>query len=1480
MTCPGRPDSPKASSPLPKSDAGEARASLKRASLKDQTPLVLPVVSPEEGSPVTPASRRTSVRLAESKPSSARSQAAGRLKPKAKARVAQISFDHFRRNKEREQQGAAVYDIRTARSGVLQSLRVGSIDQSLDAHFEDFPFFASSVPEVSEVQDPSLMSPGGADRSRPGTSGSTSRPGTRQLARQREAQMKLIEAKEDLELEEDNDETFISVAQREQLKQEYWQEYNEAGSAKKTLSEFEEWQRVLHCGKTEASTTAASDAEDGLMSRISVEDTEWRISHLGFTRRSDHEEYVSDYYRRCRERHYIPLGPRGTPRDRKGRSQPVMDPVTVEPGVMNFGGWSLGSERLEMLCQAPGAVEHCTRCDLSANRIEDRSVAIICEKLLPKAEALNLAQNFIGQKGIRDFEAALRKITVAPLLELNLQGNRLGTPFGASVVADAYERDLCNFVGALSTRAPELRALSLAQNGLGRVNHELGKVLGAMIGDLKFLRVLDLHWNSFNGLGAFKLLEGLYDNRAGGGRLSRVDLSWNRLGTGAKHCSPAKMLSDVLANNDNLFHLDISYNSMGIEDCSVIAAGLRRNHTLFGLHVAGNEAFVDELGFLVPLTDPRMRLAGNNVDLQAAENVLPEGAAWSVEEAARQLLGREVQHPSFPVVEQGGVAVCWDGRRGSVPPPPPTDRPELRRPARRKYPPEKHRTTSPKDKPWEEWEDKDHSLLLAQSFESANLESVALRAERCWICDRFQTVKIVWTPSISGRLEEDEVNCVHAYLSTDDFHRPTILRKAKSEGQATRFVGHRMVPKIKETLLVVFRVNAVIEVAHDMPVRFLPCPAKVCEVKEADLAHWEAEGSARDMLPQDANSETLWANELLVKERASPLVVTEDAVAEGKLEVHPRTVDKIEVSEVRVWDISGSMFASWRQPEKAMQDKMLGMDLKFCRIQKFAPDQDPRKVKQALLPHYRHLVAIYRKMCCWSEKHQVFGVSLHNVTALLRRSHAFDRAAQAEHLPSMAFAAHVVERKNAEEIKVFSESYLIRYQFVETLLRLAEAKYVKTNRAEDLGEAIAMLMTQHLEPEVQHLTEEAEQFQREVMTEEVECVFKSNLNLLNAAYNIYAGITEVPEQMPYVADQTSSKRKVTLPDLYELLDDCDAYDDRFLRRQTSRAFSLANMWQVDEVSTSRHMYLNFVEFLMALGAVVFLKDFYKPAEMADLLEEFLLDQLQPVVLDYRSRNGKGGQELLTHKTVRAVVKEVFKDVDEDANQALSIREFGRCLQDPRTQELLMNREFRIEDVLNVFGMLDTDASGELNFGEVVHGLGALLKVEQTEPRIRAFLRKELGNEDGRGHFTGVMLAEFLEKSTTHRKLMRVGINVQELTKLVLQILEVSQATRHFDRIKPALEVMLSEAASATDRKEAKREFTAVLTNMRKESQLYSANDFTEKLLRLRHPKPILRWKIVIKQIFEQADTDQCGSLTKEERYAFAYGTPMRPMQNQ
>lgn len=53
-------------------------------------------------------------------------------------------------------------------------------------------------------------------------------------------------------------------------------------------------------------------------------------------------------------------------------------------------------------------------------------------------------------------------------------------------------------------------------------------------------------------------------------------------------------------------------------------------------------------------------------------------------------------------------------------------------------------------------------------------------------------------------------------------------------------------------------------------------------------------------------------------------------------------------------------------------------------------------------------------MCCWSDKHQVFGVSLQQLHSLLRRGRVFDRHMQTDHLPSMAYAAQVVDRKFTE----------------------------------------------------------------------------------------------------------------------------------------------------------------------------------------------------------------------------------------------------------------------------------------------------------------------------------------------------------------------------------------------------------------------------------------------------------------------------------
>jgi|LauGreDrversion4_2_1035121.scaffolds.fasta_scaffold37817_3 hypothetical protein len=54
-----------------------------------------------------------------------------------------------------------------------------------------------------------------------------------------------------------------------------------------------------------------------------------------------------------------------------------------------------------------------------------------------------------------------------------------------------------------------------------------------------------------------------------------------------------------LKYNKTLVHLDLSNNMLNEEICKIIGKRIVKNHTLFGLHVAGNCCTVDSLGFLV-----------------------------------------------------------------------------------------------------------------------------------------------------------------------------------------------------------------------------------------------------------------------------------------------------------------------------------------------------------------------------------------------------------------------------------------------------------------------------------------------------------------------------------------------------------------------------------------------------------------------------------------------------------------------------------------------------------------------------------------------------------------------------------------------------------------------------------------------------------------------------------------------------------------
>jgi hypothetical protein len=58
--------------------------------------------------------------------------------------------------------------------------------------------------------------------------------------------------------------------------------------------------------------------------------------------------------------------------------------------------------------------------------------------------------------------------------------------------------------------------------------------------------------------------------------------------------------SQTIRKNNVLLHLDLSYNNFKKADVTHMNEGLRRNHSIMGLHFSGNDGTVDELGFVHP----------------------------------------------------------------------------------------------------------------------------------------------------------------------------------------------------------------------------------------------------------------------------------------------------------------------------------------------------------------------------------------------------------------------------------------------------------------------------------------------------------------------------------------------------------------------------------------------------------------------------------------------------------------------------------------------------------------------------------------------------------------------------------------------------------------------------------------------------------------------------------------------------------------
>ena len=121
--------------------------------------------------------------------------------------------------------------------------------------------------------------------------------------------------------------------------------------------------------------------------------------------------------------------------------------------------------------------------------------------------------------------------------------------------------------------------LNLAKNN---ISDNAAGYIANMVTSNHHIHSLDLNDNNLRGNGGTLIFTQMLVNDC----IVELDLSWNSIG--GQGCNSTAAFAEVLLTNKSLKHLDISYNKFTLSECEILAEALAHNHTILGLHVAGN----------------------------------------------------------------------------------------------------------------------------------------------------------------------------------------------------------------------------------------------------------------------------------------------------------------------------------------------------------------------------------------------------------------------------------------------------------------------------------------------------------------------------------------------------------------------------------------------------------------------------------------------------------------------------------------------------------------------------------------------------------------------------------------------------------------------------------------------------------------------------------------------------------------------------
>jgi hypothetical protein len=279
----------------------------------------------------------------------------------------------------------------------------------------------------------------------------------------------------------------------------------------------------------------------------------------------------------------------------------------------------------------------------------------------------------------------------------------------------------------------------------------------------------------------------------------------------------------------------------------------------------------------------------------------------------------------------------------------------------------------------------------------------------------------------------------------------------------------------------------------------------------------------------------------------------------------------LHIAKKKEWGIPISIFKDYRFDNSDLIAKCFEYDWAHSRIPRVVKDPyELQAIKNYFSGIYKTIKEIYKYYSSVSPSGEIWSIGQMVFTDLCNEAKIVDSSFRLSDLDFHMKGALYSEVRNPRS----PPNALVRFQFMEILVRIALDKYYKSGQAVTYVESVQMLMEQNIFPHLSHLISDKWRFDRYI-NEPCDLVLKSHRLLLKNIYGRYSVRKVKPGQKPFMC----------LSEFESIVMSSDLINESFTVREICLAFNLAMMTQVQELDVDRHYQMTFVEFLEAFSRV-------------------------------------------------------------------------------------------------------------------------------------------------------------------------------------------------------------------------------------------------------------------------------------------------------